>query len=186
MYTQKPQPFPLRAILIPLIVALLVFTGGACCLFALLAHMLFSSSASQTVQQNTATSQEQHMYMALAQQDAKSAGIPVTLFARQIQVESGFNPTAQSPSGAEGIAQFMPSTAASLGIDPWNPRAALQGAANLMAHYTRMYSGDYAKALAAYNAGPGATQQAIQTCGESTWTQCLPQETQQYIQHIMQ
>ena len=186
MYTRKPQPFPLRAVLIPLIIALLVFTGGACCLFALLAHTLFSASAASTTVQQDTTTQEQRIYMALAQQDAKSAGIPVTLFTRQIQVESGFNPTAQSPSGAEGIAQFMPSTAASLGIDPWNPRAALKGAANLMAHYTHIYGGDYAKALAAYNAGPGATQQAIQSCGNGKWTQCLPQETQQYIQHIMQ
>lgn len=126
------------------------------------------------------------MYMFLAQQDAKSAGIPITLFTRQIQVESNFNPSALSPSGAEGIAQFMPSTAASFDIDPWNPRDALMGAANLMAHYTHMYNGDYAKALAAYNAGPGATQNALRDCGKDKWMQCLPQETQQYIQQIMQ
>ena len=186
MYSQKRQPLPLRAVLIPLCIVLVVFTSGACCLFALLVHALFSSSGLQASTQGNTTMQEQRMYILLAQQDAKSAGIPVTLFTRQIQVESDFDPLALSSSGAEGIAQFMPTTAASLGIDPWNPRDALKGAANLMARYVHTYNGDYAKALSAYNAGPGATQNALRDCGKNKWMQCLSQETQQYIQQIMQ
>jgi soluble lytic murein transglycosylase-like protein len=121
---------------------------------------------------------------ALVQQDAFKAGISESLFVRQIDVESGFNPQAMSPSGAEGIAQFMPATAASLGIDPWNPTDALHGAAQLMARYTQTYGGDYTKTLAAYHAGQGALQEALRTCG-TQWLRCLPTETQHYINEIM-
>ena len=92
-------------------------------------------------------------YVAIAQQDAIAAGIPPDYFARQINNESGFNPNAVSPAGAVGIAQFLPGTAAGLGLNPWDPTQALRGAARLMANYAHQYGGDYAKALAAYNGG---------------------------------
>ena len=57
-------------------------------------------------------------YVAIARQDAINAGISPDYFTRQINLESGFNPNASSPSGAVGIAQFLPSTAAGLGINP--------------------------------------------------------------------
>jgi len=69
----------------------------------------------------------------LAEQDATNAGISPVYFVRQINLESGFNPNAVSPGGAEGIAQFEPATAAGLGIDPFNPTEALQAAAQMMA-----------------------------------------------------
>ncbi len=122
-------------------------------------------------------------YVAIAQQDATSAGISPTYFVRQIQLESGFNPNAASPSGAVGIAQFMPSTAAGLGIDPWNPIQALQGAARMMANLYHQY-GDYAKALAAYNAGSANLNYAVSSCG-SGWLSCMPAETQHYVATIM-
>jgi Transglycosylase SLT domain len=123
-------------------------------------------------------------YVAIAQQDAIAAGIPANYFVRQINVESGFNPNAVSPSGAVGIAQFLPSTAAGHGINPWDPIQALRGAAQLMASYTRNYGGDYAKALAAYNAGSANLQYAISNCGAS-WLNCVPGETRHYIYVIM-
>jgi Transglycosylase SLT domain/Peptidase_C39 like family len=88
-------------------------------------------------------------------QAATGAGIDPDLFARQINQESGFNPNAGSPAGAQGIAQFMPETARGLGIDPTDPGQALPAAANLMKSYLAKYGGDWSKALAAYNAGPG-------------------------------
>jgi soluble lytic murein transglycosylase-like protein len=122
-------------------------------------------------------------YIALARADAIAAGIPPDLFVRQINQESGFNPTDLSDTGAEGIAQFEPDTAAGLGIDPWNPVQALQGAAQLMARYTYKY-GDYAKALAAYNGGSGTLQYCLTHYG-SHWFSCEPAQTQAYIQKIM-
>jgi hypothetical protein len=123
-------------------------------------------------------------YVAIAQQDAIAAGIPPDYFARQINNESGFNPNAVSPSGAVGIAQFLPGTAAGLGINPWDPIQALRGAARLMANYAHQYGGDYAKALAAYNGGTGTVQYAVNNCG-ANWLNCLPGETRHYIYVIM-
>ena len=124
-------------------------------------------------------------YVAIAQQDATNAGISPDYFTRQINQESGFNPNAISPSGAVGIAQFLPSTARGLGIDPWNPTEALNAAAHLMASYANNYGGDYAKALAAYNGGSGTVQYAISACGAANWMNCLPGETRNYIRVIM-
>jgi Transglycosylase SLT domain len=123
-------------------------------------------------------------YVAIAQQDAIAAGIPPVYFVRQINTESGFNPNAVSPAGAVGIAQFLPSTAAGLGINPWDPIQALQGAAKMMASYASTYGGDYAKALAAYNAGSGTVQNAVNNCG-ARWLNCVPAQTQDYIFKIM-
>jgi soluble lytic murein transglycosylase-like protein len=147
--------------------------------------MLACSTVSTQGDGANTTSQQVKQYMAMARQDAINAGIPPDLFVRQINQESGFDPQALSPSGAEGIAQFMPETAANLGIDPWNPVEALKGAAQLMAHYTKMFAGAYAKALATYNAGLGAVQHALKVCGKVRWMNCLPVETQQYIAAIL-
>lgn len=123
-------------------------------------------------------------YVAIAQQDAVNAGISPDYFARQINLESGFNPNAYSGAGAEGIAQFMPSTARGLGIDPWDPIQSLRAAANLMASYNNQYGGNYAMALAAYNGGSGTVQYAVNTCG-SNWMNCLPAQSRNYIRVVM-
>ena len=130
------------------------------------------------------TDQAGQDYQSVAREDAQTAGISPSLFVRQINEESGFNPNAVSPAGAIGIAQFMPRTAAGLGINPWNPYASLQGAARLMASYLKRYGGDYAKAVAAYNAGSGQVAYAITRCGVQ-WRACVPVETQRYIRIIM-
>lgn len=122
-------------------------------------------------------------YVAMAEQDAIDVGISPTYFVRQINLESGFNPNAVSPGGAVGIAQFMPSTAAGLGIDPWNPVQALKAAAQMMANSYHTY-GDYAKALAAYNAGSASLQRAVNSCG-ANWLSCMSPETQHYVAVIM-
>lgn len=115
---------------------------------------------------------------------ARKYGINPDIFVRQIQQESGFNPLARSPAGAEGIAQFMPGTAAGLGINPFNPQQALDAAARYNANNLRAYGGDYAKALAAYNAGGGAVNYAIAKGGKN-WINFLPSETQNYIRIIL-
>lgn len=123
-------------------------------------------------------------YETVARQDALNAGISPDTFVRQIMQESGFNPFAISPAGAIGIAQFEPATAAALGIDPHDPIASLKAAASLMESYVQQFGGDYAKALAAYNAGPGTVQSAVQA-GGINWQAFLPAETQNYIRFIL-
>jgi len=114
---------------------------------------------------------------AYARQAATNAGIDPDIFMAQIQQESGFNPAAKSGAGAIGIAQFMPSTAAGLNLDPTDPYAALDAAARMDAQSLRQYGGDWSKTLAAYNAGPGAV---AQYGGVPPY-----QETQTYVNTIL-
>jgi hypothetical protein len=111
-------------------------------------------------------------YRGLARRSARKYGLDPRIFERQIQQESGFNPNARSPAGARGIAQIMPGTAKAWGVNPDDPRAALDAAAKNMAGYVHKY-GSYKNALVAYNAGPGRV-------GGS-----LPSETQHYIKAIL-
>src|SRR5262245_30117549 len=90
----------------------------------------------------------------MARSAARRHGLDPQVFLRQINQESGFNPRAQSPAGARGIAQIMPATARGWGVNPDNPHEALDAAAKNMAGYVRQF-GNYGDALRAYNAGPG-------------------------------
>jgi hypothetical protein len=85
--------------------------------------------------------------------------VGAALLSAQIYAESNFNPFAQSPAGAQGIAQFMPGTAQALGLeDPFDPEEAIDAQAHLMRDLLRRF-GSVPLALAAYNAGPGAVEQ---------------------------
>ncbi len=110
----------------------------------------------------------------------ESAGrwnVSAALLAAQLMAESGFDPDAVSPAGAQGIAQFIPSTAASYGLtNPFDPVAAIDAQAHLMSDLMEEF-GSPALALAAYNAGPGA----VEACG------CVPSipETTAYVARIL-
>ena len=158
----------------------LIYPGQAVCIPA---HSHNSGGGSGSGG-NSGQPMSYNQYVNLAEQDAWNAGILANVFVRQINQESGFNPYAISPAGAIGIAQFMPGTAAALGINPRDPVDALQGAARLMASYVNNYGGDYAKALAAYNAGPGTVAWAVYAGGWN-WRAFLPYETQNYIRIIL-
>jgi soluble lytic murein transglycosylase-like protein len=96
-------------------------------------------------------------YLAIAKAAATKYGIPEDLFARLVQQESGWNSGAVSSAGAIGLAQLMPLTAASLGVDPTDPVENLNGGARYLKNqYDRF--GSWRLALAAYNAGPEAVE----------------------------
>jgi soluble lytic murein transglycosylase-like protein len=126
----------------------------------------------------------QNDLVTLAQQDAIKYGISPVYFVRQIYAESGFNPNAYSPAGAIGIAQFIPSTAAALGVNPYDPVSSLDGAARYMATLSNSFGGDYAKALAGYNAGSATVNNAVRN-GGANWLSLMPLETQNYVFKIM-
>ena len=94
-------------------------------------------------------------YIQLARAAASRYGFDPNVYVRQIDQESGFNPNAVSPAGAQGIAQFMPGTAAGVGLkNPFDPAAALDAGAKYMAGLLSRF-GSMPLALAAYNAGGG-------------------------------
>jgi hypothetical protein len=85
-------------------------------------------------------------------------GVPPALLAALLRSESGFDPSAVSSAGAQGIAQFMPGTARGMGLaDPFDPDQAIPAAARLLGGHLRAF-GSVPLALAAYNAGPGAVR----------------------------
>jgi peptidoglycan DL-endopeptidase CwlO len=112
------------------------------------------ASAGSTVMGNVTVPGQ---YVSTIEQAASNNGIPPSLLAALVSHESGFNPAAVSSAGAEGIAQFMPATAAGMGIDPDNPTEAINAAAKLLGSYTTKF-GSYADALAAYDAGSSAVE----------------------------
>jgi len=156
------------------------FSGGASGDFN---YTPFPTSSDPQTRNHPVSSTNLTGYAQMAYQDAVGAGIDPNAFVAQIRQESGFNPNARSSAGAVGIAQFMPATASGLGVNPMDPVAALSAAARLMGNYVRTY-GSEAKALAAYNAGPGTLQYA-ESAGGNNWMKYLPTETQNYINTIM-
>ncbi|MEZ5245777.1 MAG: lytic transglycosylase domain-containing protein [Acidimicrobiales bacterium] len=84
-------------------------------------------------------------------------GIQPSVLAAVAKTESAFDPNAVSPAGAQGLMQFMPATAADMGVDSFDPASAIDGAARYLSQNLRRF-GSLELALAAYNAGPGAVQ----------------------------
>lgn len=101
---------------------------------------------------------------------AGCAGLSPALLATQLQQESGFDPAAVSPAGAQGIAQFIPGTWLTWGGDTdgdgdasaFDPEDAITAQGRLMCDLLRRAAvsgldGDPVQlALAGYNAGWGA------------------------------
>ncbi len=109
---------------------------------------------------------------------AKAEGLPPGFLAKLIWKESWFDPNAISPKGAEGIAQFMPSTAANWGLEnSFDPMAAISASASLLGHLAKAY-GNLGLAAAAYNAGEDRVD--AWRAGRSG----LPGETRDYVYSI--
>lgn len=98
-------------------------------------------------------------YDSLIQQAAAKYGLDPAVLKGLIKQESGFNPQARSAAGAVGLTQLMPATAAGLGVtDSTDPAQAIDGGARYLRQQLDRFGGDVSKALAAYNAGPGAVE----------------------------
>jgi soluble lytic murein transglycosylase-like protein len=98
-------------------------------------------------------------YAAQITQAAQANGVDPALLAGLIKQESGFNPNAGSGAGARGLTQLMPSTAAGLGVtNVLDPAQSINAGAKYLKQQLDAFGGDVTKALAAYNAGPGAVK----------------------------
>jgi hypothetical protein len=115
-------------------------------------------------------------YADLFSRAASRYGVDASVLAAMANQESGFNSQAVSPAGAQGLMQFMPSTAAGLGVNPLDPNSAIDGAARYLSTLTKQF-GSTDVALAAYNAGPGTV---------SRYGGIPPySETQNYVRNVM-
>ncbi len=91
--------------------------------------------------------------------------------------ESNMNQADISDAGAIGVMQLMPETARGLGIDPYDEQQNIEGGAKYLKQMLDTFGGNVRKAVAAYNAGPGAVQKygGIPPYGE----------TQHYVGRVM-
>src|SRR6516165_3723205 len=111
----------------------------------------------------------------IVESSAKAEALPVDFFTKLIWRESAFRPTAVSPAGAQGVAQFMPQTASERGLaDPFDPAAAIPASAKFLGELKRRF-GNLGLAAAAYNAGETAVGNWLANKGP------LPFETQDYV-----
>lgn len=109
---------------------------------------------------------------------AEKNDLPIPYFIRLLFQESGFRPDVVSRAGAQGVAQFMPETAADVGLDnPFDPLEAIPASARLLRGLFQQF-GNLGLAAAAYNAGPKRIEAWLSKKGT------LPPETQGYVKSI--
>ena len=109
---------------------------------------------------------------------AQKHNLPVGFLVRLINQESGFNPEAVSPAGAQGVAQFMPRVAEEWGLrNPFEPHSALVASARFLRSLFDQF-GNWGLAAAAYNGGMGRVQKWVDKRGN------LPDETRHYVKTI--
>lgn len=109
---------------------------------------------------------------------AESNNLPVPFFISLLFQESRFQPGVVSSAGAQGVAQFMPETAASMGLkNPFDPLEAIPASARLLRNLVSQF-GNLGLAAAAYNAGPRRIQDWLGKKGK------LPDETKGYVKTI--
>ena len=99
-----------------------------------------------------------------------------------IQQESGGDPDAVSPVGAQGLMQLMPATAAELGvIDPFDPVQNRDGGTRYLQQQLTAFN-DWELALMAYNWGPGNVQRWLNAGAKP---EDVPEETRGYVANIL-
>lgn len=116
---------------------------------------------------------------AIVHEVAASEQVSPHLIEAVIAVESGYNPRAVSPKGAQGLMQLMPSTALRFGVvDPFDPRENVRAGARYLKQLLELFGGELRLALAAYNAG----EQAVIRSGHR-----IPPyaETQRYVPRVL-
>lgn len=115
-------------------------------------------------------------YQPLFEAAGRRHGIDPTLLAAIAETESAFDPGATSRAGAQGLMQFMPATAAEMGVDPWDPASAVDGAARYLLRSIDQFD-TVEEAIASYNAGRGAVSRYG---GVPPFT-----ETEHYVQKVL-
>jgi Transglycosylase SLT domain len=139
---------------------------------------LIAGAPAAAAQPQAAMEPLDHAICRLIEGAARTHHLPVEFMTRLIWRESSFRAGVVSKAGAQGIAQFMPQTAAERGLaDPFDPEQAIPKAARLLADLRRQF-GNLGVAAAAYNAGPARVAIWLRGQGE------LPAETRIYVRFV--
>jgi hypothetical protein len=121
-------------------------------------------------------SQGQQNFEPMIKEASEMEGVDPALIRAVIQVESGWNPMAVSPAGAQGLMQLMPDTAAELGVkDSFDPHQNIEAGTRFVKRLLDRYQGNLKLALAAYNWGSGNLERNPDT---------LPGETKEFIARV--
>jgi soluble lytic murein transglycosylase-like protein len=117
-------------------------------------------------------------YDQLITEHARLNGVRTDLVRAVVQVESAFNPAAQSPKGALGLMQLMPATIQQFGVsNPFNPAENVRAGVAYLRQLLDRYGNNEELALAAYNAGPSAVDRYGQKVPPYT-------ETRDYVARV--
>jgi len=141
-------------------------------------HAAFPPLAVHMVRVGEETGRLEEMLLKVA--ETFESDVRTDLVRAVVQVESGFNPWAQSPKGAAGLMQLMPATAQRFGVrNVFNPGENIRAGVTYLRELLDRYANNEQLALAAYNAGPGAVDK---------YGQNVPpyRETQNYVSRIKQ
>ena len=98
-------------------------------------------------------------YYGVIRDAAEKYGVDPKLVSAVAEVESGYNQSSVSEVGAVGVMQLMPETAESLGVNPYDANQNIDGGTRYLKKMLDTFQGDVRKAVAAYNAGPGAVKE---------------------------
>ena len=134
-----------------------------------------SSSVASAV--GTVSAQQRDSIRQMVSSSAKRQGVDPKLAMAVAKAESNFNSQVVSEVGAQGIMQLMPDTAKALGVNPQDTKENIEGGVAYLRQMLLQFQGDPAKAIAAYNAGPGA----VESYGG------IPpySETQEYVKRVL-
>jgi soluble lytic murein transglycosylase-like protein len=116
-----------------------------------------------------------------AQQYGPQYGVSPDLIQRVAWQESRYNPRDVSPAGAQGVMQFMPSTARDYSVNPWSVESSVRGGAQYLGDLMRRYNNNEGLALAAYNWGESRVDNWLKNGANP---RLMPRETQNYVQSI--
>jgi soluble lytic murein transglycosylase-like protein len=124
------------------------------------------------------TAERGHAYDDIIGEHSRLNGVRADLVRAVMQVESAFNPYAQSPKGALGLMQLMPATIRQYSVsNPFNAAENVRAGVAYLRHLLDRYQNNEELALAAYNAGPGAVDKHGQSVPPY-------QETRNYVAQI--
>lgn len=123
----------------------------------------------------------------LVAEKARAYGIDERIALAQIKQESGFNPNARSPVGAQGLAQFMPGTAKRFGLaNPFDPAQAMDAWGKYMTYLLKFFGGRYDLALAGYNWGENRQVLKAAAANNTPFpADKVPAETRNYVTKIL-